>query len=114
MGGIGTTSDVDYVLRREITLQELRKTGAEDQFTTRAGFDAVDWDMVGRATKSYPQQFRLWITKPVYGCNDSGQIQVHLGRQETNLCPICNDEIETSQHHALCDKIDRWNLESLL
>ena len=106
-GGIGTTSNVGYVLRRKLTRQELRKSRAEDQFKTRAGFNAVDWDMVGRATKSNPQQFRLWITKHVSGCNDSGQLQVHLGRRETNLCPICNGEIKTSQHHVLYTQIDR-------
>ena len=52
MGGIGTTSDVRDVLRHEVTRQELRKTREEDQFTTWDGFGAVEWDMVGRATKS--------------------------------------------------------------
>jgi hypothetical protein len=107
------------MLRRELTRQNLRKSKARNQFTTRDGFDSVDWDSVSRSSKTYPQQFRLWMTKHVAGCNYSGQLQVHLGRHETNLCPLCKTEIETSQHHVLCIHPDRQqiyeeDLQSLL
>ena len=59
------------------------------------------------------------MTKHVSGCNDSGQLQVHLGRRETNLCPLCKTEIETSQHHVHCthtyrQQIYEEDLQSLL
>ena len=119
LGGVGTTSDVRYTLRSKPTRRNLRKSKARNQFTTRDGFDSVDWDAVSRASKTYPQQFRLWMTKHVSGCNDSGQLQVHLGRRETNLCPLCKTEIETSQHHVHCTHTDRQqiyeeDLQSLL
>ena len=70
----------------------------------------MDWNAVVKYYHSFPQQFQLWITKHVSGCNASNKLQVHLGRAYNNLCPICESAVESSSHHVLCGDADRTRI----
>ena len=82
------TTDVGEMVRHAVTMRNFRQSRAVGHFDTTEGFDAVDWKAVASTMHTFPQQFQLWITKHVSGCNASNKLQVHLGRADTNLCPI--------------------------
>ena len=73
------STDIGEGVRRAVTYENLRQYRCRGKFDTVEGFIAVDWNAVAKSCRSFPQQFQLWITKHVSGCNASNKLQVHLG-----------------------------------
>lgn len=63
----------------------------------------IDWTSTGRAFQGLPTWSRkMWLSKHVTGFGPSAKTMHRRREWKTNLCPLCKNEVEDSQHVILC------------
>ena len=84
-------------------------------------FHLIFWNGVGRAMRSFPKMFRIWVTKHVsHFCGTNRQLH-RINPDIKNECPSCGcrnedtahitrccDEGRTTMFHSSVDELERW------
>ena len=68
----------------------------------RSFFNLVWWQGVGRAMKSYPQLYRVWVTKHTSRFCGTNRQLARIDSSVKNVCPSCGCRNESSTHLTRC------------
>lgn len=101
--GIKITSDPGPAIRKLIFGRELKAHLIKKGRLTSEGFELIDWEAIGDASKNLPALYRLWVTKHVSGFCGVGKMMKLWKFWEHNKCPCCQEENETTLHLIYCE-----------
>lgn len=78
----------------------------------RQGFDLVDWDSMYEAMHSFPDLYRMWVTKHVTGWCGTNRKLYLWDQREDDICPCCDTgSVERPRHLITCPSphlLDTW------
>jgi hypothetical protein len=102
IGGKKVTSSIksalyiDWGHKPAVTLFQRRK------IVNTYWFRKIAWTYVGKAMETYPQMFRLWVTKQVSGFNGTNRQLSCFQTDCINKCPCCGHNDEPASHLTRC------------
>ena len=76
----------------------------------RRDFNLVYWDGVEAAMKSFPDMFRVWVTKHVSRFCGTNQQLSKFDRTVKNICQSCGKPNETTSHITRCSDPGRTKM----
>lgn len=97
------TANLTEPLRRGYYYQSTKDYLHGRGFLSSTAFDLVDWDAMYEATSTFPELFRMWMSKHITGWCGTKTNLYHWGESDTDKCPCCtNGPRETPRHLLVC------------
>ena len=73
-------------------------------------YNKIYWEGMAQVMKSYPRQFRNWVTKQASGMCGCTSVRARWDKDVEDKCPSCGEQGDTSTHVTRCKDPGRRQL----
>jgi hypothetical protein len=108
IGGRKVTSSIKKALYANWGRTAARDLMSKRKIVSESNFDKIYWEGVGAAMASYPQMFRVYVTKHVSHFQGTNrQLSRDITQEVDNICPCCGCKDESTGHITRCKEDGR-------
>ena len=103
IGGRKVTYSIKKALYADWGRTAARDLMSKRKIVSESNFDTIYWEGVGAAMASYPQMFRVFVTKHVsHSQGTNRQLLQDITQEVDNICPCCGCKDESTGHITRC------------
>ena len=96
------TENISLHIKHQIYHKKMKHHLTHHQQYTNEAFELIDWNAIHKASMNLHTSRQIWLTKFTSGFCATAQRMKIRKQWETNICPICKLDIETTSHIIQC------------